>query len=192
MKTKILSYAAVLLCALGGATAFGQSANKIAIINMQDALMRTQEGQKLARELQDKYGPTQKRLETQRQEVESLKDQLSRGANTMSDEARRKLTREIQTKERNMQRDVEDARQEFNETQQKASGVMVQKLVAVIDKHAKANGFSIVFDISAPQSPVLFALNEILITNDVITLYDQDNPVAGAPAAPAAAPPAAQ
>ena len=192
MKTKILSYAAVLLCALAGATAFGQSANKIAIINMQDALMRTQEGQKLARELQDKYGPTQQRLESQRQEMESLRDQLTRGANTMSDEARRKLTREIQTKERSMQRDMEDARQEFNETQQKASGVMVQKLMAVIDKHAKANGFSIVFDISAQQSPVLFALNEILITNDVITLYDQDNPVAGAAAAPAAAPPAAQ
>ncbi len=192
MKTKILFYAAVLLCALGGATAFGQSANKIAIINMQDALMRTQEGQKLARELQDKYGPTRKRLETQRQEVESLKDQLSRGANTMSDEARRKLTREIQTKERNMQRDAEDAQQEFNETQQKASKLMVEKLMAVIDKHAKANGFSIVFDVSAPQSPVLFALNEVLITNDVITLYDQDNPVADAPAAPAAAPPAAQ
>ena len=192
MKTKILSYAAVLACALAGSAAFGQGATKIAIINMQDALMRTQEGQKLARELQQKYGPTQQRLETQRQELQSLRDQLSRGANTMSDEARRKLTREIQTKERSMQRDVEDARQEFNETQQKASGAMVQKLMAVIDKHAKANGFSIVFDISAPQSPVLFALNEILITNDVITLYDQDNPVADAPAAPAAAPPAAQ
>ena len=192
MKTKILSYVAVLLCALGGSAAFGQGGSKIAIINMQDAVMRTQEGQKLARELQEKYGPTQQRLETQQQEIVSLRDQLSRGANTMSDEARRKLTREIQTKERSMQRDVEDARQEFNDTQQKASGAMFQKMVAVIDKHAKTNGFSIVFDISAPQSPVLFALNEILITNDVIALYDQENPVAAAPAAPAAAPPAAE
>ena len=192
MKTKILSYVAVLLCALGGSAAFGQGGSKIAIINMQDAVMRTQEGQKLARELQGKYGPTQQRLETQQQEIVSLRDQLSRGANTMSDEARRKLTREIQTKERSMQRDVEDARQEFNDTQQKAAGAMFQKMVAVIDKHAKTNGFSIVFDISAPQSPVLFALNEILITNDVIALYDQENPVAAAPAAPAAAPPAAE
>ncbi len=192
MKTKILSYVAVLLCALGGSAAFGQGGSKIAIINMQDAVMRTQEGQKLARELQEKYGPTQQRLETQQQEIVNLRDQLSRGANTMSDEVRRKLTREIQTKERSMQRDVEDARQEFNDTQQKAAGAMFQKMVAVIDKHAKTNGFSIVFDISAPQSPVLFALNEILITNDVIALYDQENPVAAAPAAPAAAPPAAE
>ncbi len=192
MKTKILSYVFALACALAGSAAFGQGGNKIAIINMQDALMRTQEGQELMRELQKKYGPTRQRLESQRQELQSLRDQLSRGANTMSDEARRKLTREIQSKERSMQRDAEDAQQEFNETQQKASGAMAQKLIAVIDKHAKANGFSIVFDISAPQSPVLFALNEIIITNDVITLYDQDNPVADAPAAPAAAPPAAQ
>ena len=192
MKTKILSYLVVLACALAGSAAFGQDGNKIAIINMQDALMRTQEGQELMRELQKKYGPTRQRLESQRQELQSLRDQLSRGANTMSDEARRKLTREIQSKERSMQRDAEDAQQEFTETQQKASGAMGQKLIAVIDKHAKANGFSIVFDISAPQSPVLFALNEILITNDIIALYDQANPVADAPAAPAAAPPVAQ
>lgn len=195
MKTKILSYVAVLLCALGGTAAYGQGGSKIAIINMQDAVMRTQEGQKLARELQEKYGPTQQRLETQQQEIANLRDQLSRGANTMSDEARRKLIREIESKERSIQRDGEDAQQEFNETRQKASSAMFQKMVAVINKHANANGFSIVFDISGPQSPVLFALNEILITNDVITLYDQENPVADAPAAPAAppaAPPAAQ
>lgn len=191
MKTKIISYAAVLLCALAGSAAFGQGGSKIAIIHMQDAVMRTQEGQKLARELQEKYGPTQQRLETQQQEIANLRDQLSRGANTMSDEARRKLIREIESKERSMQRDGEDAQQEFNETRQKASSAMFQKMVAVINKHANANGFSIVFDISAPQSPVLFALNEILITNDVITLYDQENPVADAPAAPPA-PPAAQ
>ena len=96
----------------------------------------------------------------------------------MSDSARRTLTREIQSKERSMQRNMEDARQEFNEMQQRATDQMMQKMMAAIDKHARENGFSVVLDISSQQSPVLYATNEINITNDVIVIYDQDNPVA--------------
>jgi outer membrane protein len=55
----------------------------------------------------------------------------------------------------------------------------MQKMMAAIDKHARANSFSVVLDISSQQSPVLYATNEINITNDVIAIYDQDNPVAG-------------
>lgn len=176
MTIRIFAHVLVVLCALAGSEAFGQSSNKIAIISIQEAIIRTQEGQKLGRELETKYSPTQERLKTQAQETQTLRDQLARGENTMSDDARRKLTREIQSKERNLQRGMEDARQEFTEEQRKATGQMMQKMMAVIDKHSKANGFSIVFDISSQQSPVLYATNEINITNDVIALYDQENP----------------
>ena len=178
MTTKICSHMAAILCFLVGSVAFGQNGNKIAIISIQEAMLRTQEGQKLGKELEEKYGPTQRRLQNQSREIQNLRDQLSRGENTMSDSARRTLTREIQSKERSMQRNMEDARQEFNEMQQKATDQMMQKMMAAIDKHARENGFSVVLDISSQQSPVLYATNEINITNDVIVIYDQDNPVA--------------
>ena len=183
MTTKTLFQALILLYALTGLEAFGQSGSKIAIISIQESVLRTQEGQKLAKDLEQQYGPTQTRLKNQSQEIQNLRDQLARGENTMSNDARRKLTRDIQTKERNLQRDGEDAQQEFTETQQRATGQIMQKMMAVIDKHAKANGFSVVFDISSQQSPVLYAVNEINITNDVIALYDQENPVSAAPPA---------
>ena len=187
MTIKIFPRVLVALCALASSAAFGQSSNKIAIISIQEAIIRTQEGQKLGRELEKKYGPTQEQLRTQAQEIQTLRDQLARGENTMSNEARRKLTREIQSKERNLQRGMEDVRQEFTEEQRKATGQMMQKVITVIDKHAKANGFSIVFDISSQQSPVLYATNEINITNDIIALYDQENPASdGSPSPPSA------
>jgi len=179
MTTKVCSHIAAILCFLVGSVAFGQNGNKIAIISIQEAVIRTQQGQKLGKEMEEKYGPTQRGLQSQGQEIQSLRGQLLRGENTMSDGARRKLTREIQSKERSLQRNTEDARQEFNEMQQKATGQMMQKMMAAIDKHARANSFSVVLDISSQQSPVLYATNEINITNDVIAIYDQDNPVAG-------------
>jgi hypothetical protein len=67
-------------------------------------------------------------------------------------------------------------------------------MMQVIDKYAQSNGFSIVLDVSNPNTPVLYASNTIDITKEVIDLYDKTigaAPAAG-PAKPAAlAPPAA-
>jgi outer membrane protein len=193
MNRKVLiSTAAVLCLAVSSPATFAQTARstKIAIINIQDAITRTLEGQKLAKDLQGKYGPTRDKLERLQGEIQSLRDQLSRGANTMSEDARRKLAREMQTKERDLKRDSEDAQAEFNQAQQAALGDISGKLMTVIDKYAKENSFAIVLDVSSPQSPVLYAVNEILITNNIIERYDKDHPAgaAAAAASPAAKP----
>lgn len=199
MNSRVLLSTAALLClAVSSPTTYGQTAanTKIAIINIQDAITRTQEGQKMAKDLQGKYGPTKDKLDRLQNEIRSLRDQLSRGANTMSDEARNKLGRELQNKERDLQRDTEDAQLEFNQAQQTAFTDISGKLMTVIDKYAKANSFAIVLDVSSPQSPVLYAVNEILITNNIIELYDKEHPVAsassssGSPSSPPAAKPA--
>ena len=59
---------------------------------------------------------------------------------------------------------------------------------------ARENGYSIVLDTSGQNSPILYASNQVDVTQDIIRLYDQAYPVkAGAapsstPAKPAAAP----
>ncbi len=183
MNSRVLLSAAALLCLAAGSPAtYGQTAanTKIAIINIQDAITRTLEGQQLAKDLQGKYGPTRDKLGRLQNEIQSLRDQLSRGANTMSDEARNKLGRELQNKERDLQRDTEDAQLEFNQAQQTAFSDISGKLYTVIDKYAKENSFALVLDVSSPQSPVLYAVNEILITNNIIERYDKEHPVASA------------
>ncbi len=194
MNSRVLLSTAALLClGVSSPTTYGQTAanTKIAIINIQDAITRTLEGQKLAKDLQGKYGPTRDKLGRLQNEIQSLRDQLSRGANTMSDEARNKLGRELQNKERDLNRDSEDAQLEFNQAQQSALNDISGKLMTVIDKYAKENSFAIVLDVSSPQSPVLYAVNEILITNNIIELYDKEHPVASgseAAVSPAAKP----
>lgn len=161
------------------------AATKVAIINIQDAITRTQEGQTLIQELQKKYEPRSKEIEAINQEINDLRAQLNKGANTMSEDARRDLTRQIQNKEKQAQRTVEDARGEFNQEQQNLFNEVGSKLIAVVTKYSQDNGFAVVLDISSPQSPVLYAANETNITNAVIMAYDTANPVS-APAAPPA------
>ena len=63
-------------------------------------------------------------------------------------------------------------------------------MMVVIDKYARDNGYTLILDVSSPQTPVLYASNTIDITKDIIELYDKASASAPAPAPakPAAAP----
>ncbi len=50
----------------------------------------------------------------------------------------------------------------------------------VLNKYSKENGYSIILDTSSQQTPVLYAANQIDVTQDIIRLYDQSYPVKAA------------
>ena len=51
-----------------------------------------------------------------------------------------------------------------------------EKMMAVIDKYARDNGFVLILDVGAQQNPVLYASNSIDITSDIVALYDKNAP----------------
>ena len=182
------------LAALSYAQA-GAQANKVGIIHIQNAIISTQDGQKAATELQARFDPRSKDLEKKNAELSALREQLQKGSNTLSDEARQKLIRDIDTRTRIFTRETEDARTEYDQEQQKILQGLGEKIMAVIYKYAQDNGYSVILDISSPQTPVLYAANSVDITNDIVALYDKNAPAAspaggaGRPAAPPAAAP---
>ncbi len=167
-------------CALTLLAIGGQAQADVALLNVQEAISRTAEGQQLIKELENKYEPTRARLESLNGDLARKRDQMQRGANTMSDEARRNLARDIQKAEVDLQRETEDARGEFGQEQSQLFNAVGQKMMAVIDQYSKQNGFKIVMDISNPQGPVLYAVNEVNITSAIISAYDAQHPVGGA------------
>ncbi len=198
MKHHILYGGSVFVCLVAGAVAaLGQTpsggssaAGKMALIDMNTAISKTQEGQQRLKDLEAKFAPTSTRIKGKQQKIADLRSQLNRGRNTMSDDARRKLQREIQATERDLKRETEDAQAEVNQEQGKLANEIGTKLLATIQKYSIDKGLSLVINVSAlPNLSVVFALNELNVTEDVITLYDQENPVPGASSsAPAATP----
>ena len=180
----------------GAVAAFGQAPSgltaggKIALIDMNTAITQTQEGQQKAKELEAKFAPKSTGIKEKQQKITDLRSQLSRGSNTMSDDARRKLMRDIQSTERDLKRETEDAREEFGQEQGKLANEIGTKLLATIQKYSIDKGLPLVLNVSAlPNLSVVFALNELNITEDIVKLYDQEHPVPGSSSsAPAAAP----
>jgi outer membrane protein len=171
MRSKLLA----MLAAAGMAmSAYAQSpGTKTAVISFQSALVGTKDGQKAAQELESKFAPKRKELNDRQAELTSLNDQLRKGSNTMSQEAQAQLEREIQSKNTRLQRDTQDAQDEWNAEQQRLLQGLGQRMIAVIDKYAKDNGYSVVMDNSSPNTPILYSSTAIDITQDIISLYDK-------------------
>jgi outer membrane protein len=184
--------AALLSQAQTGASAQTAPPTKVGIIAFQNAIISTKDGQKAAADLTARFAPKKTELEKKQSTIAQLQDQLRKGTNTMSEEAKAKLMREIDQNTKSLNRETEDAQAELDQEQNKIMQELGQRIVAVIDKYAKDNGYTLIVDVSSQQTPVIFAASGTDITQDIIALYDKNSPSAAATANPAApAPPAA-
>ena len=146
---------------------------KIGIINMQDALVATKDGQKAVAELRGKYSPKDQELQKRQQELTAKQEQLGKTQNTLSETARASLEREIGTLQRNMQRDMDDVKQDMDSDQQRMVNELGQKMMQVISKYSADNQYTAVFDVSGQPNNILYAATAADITQAVIALYDK-------------------
>jgi outer membrane protein len=160
---------------------------KIGIINIQGAIVSTNEGQRDFDTLQKKFEPKQVELKSANDEIEGLKKQLATAEGKLSDDERSKRVQSIESKQKILQRNFDDAQTEFQQQQNEVAQRIGTKLMEVLDKYAKANNLAMVIDVSSQGSPVLWASQAVDITKPVIDAY---NAQSGVPA-PAAARPAA-
>lgn len=164
---------------------------KIGIVHIQDAILATEEGKKEFEGLQQKFTPKQAELKALNDEVENLKKQYAAQSDKLSDDEKASRAKAIDTKQKVLQRNYEDAQTEFQQAEQEVVNRIGAKMLKVLEKYAQANGYSIVLDVSNPQtSPVLWATQSNVITKELVDAYNAANPSAGGakPAARPAAP----
>lgn len=181
MKPKLL----IALIFVLGVGLWAQTGERIAFVNVQQALQQTQEGKKALADLTMQFKPKQTQLTSEQTQIQTLQQQLQNGGDTLSADAKAELARTIQTKEQEYQRDAQDAQSDFQTAQSDAANRLFRKLVTVIQDYAQAHGYDLILDASPPQAPVLYAAKKIDVTDEVVKQYDQQHPVA-ASAAPAA------
>lgn len=182
VSTTILAIAlsAVLCAAQDPAT----SSERLAVINIQQAIAQTGEGKQALDAITKKYEPKRQALQRQQDEINGLQDQLQKQSATLSDEEGARLRRELDQKQRLFKRDQDDDSADYQADNQDAVQRIGQKMVKVINEYAQKNGYALVLDDS--QLPVYYVAKGVDITDPIVKLYDQANPAAAAPAAPAA------
>jgi outer membrane protein len=160
--------------------------SKVAVISLQPAIMGTKEGSAAAAVLQGKYAPKQAEFEKRKADIAALQDQVRKGGATLSEDVRAKLTREIDSKSKSLQRDAQEASDDSQQDMNQVYNQLGDKMLQIVEQYAYQNGYAVVLDVSAQQTPVIWAAGSANITADIVKLYDLAHP--GGALAPAPAP----
>ena len=186
MKSRI-----VLLPLLALVLSVSAVAQKIAVVDMQGALLTTKEGQKAADALKSKFAPKEAELTKRQQELQGKQEAYRKIQNTISATEKARQEREIDANQKALERDADDAKADFEGEQNRLLGGIMQKMQAVLTKYAADNAVTMIVDVSSQPNNLLYADQTANISAAIVALYDGAAPAAAAPTAAPKAPAAA-
>jgi outer membrane protein len=167
----------------GGAAPSGQMM-KIAILNVRQAIVTTAEGKQASAQLQSQFASQQNDLQNMQKQIADLQNRISNSHGTLSDDEQGRLQRQGELMTRQFQRKQDDLNEAVNAAQSDVIDNIGRKMLDVLDRYARENGYTAVFDTSAQGSPVVYGSSQIDITQEIVRLYDQAYPIKAGTAAP--------
>jgi outer membrane protein len=198
IRTAILAAACFLsvagASAQAPASAGSAAAGKVGVIAIRQAIGGTAEGKLAQAELQSKLAPRQTEIENLNKQINDLQQRLTSSNGKLSPEEESRLRQQGQRLAQRLERMNTEYQEDANAELGDITERIGRKMVDVLDRYARENGFVVVLDSSAQNTPILFASTQIDVTQDIVRLYDQAYPVkpAAAKPAPATQPPAAK
>jgi outer membrane protein len=204
VNSRIMKYTAALAAAglLIVAAVRGQSSSsaaapapaapsKVGVINIRGAIGNTAEGKQASAELQSQFAPRQTELENLNKQINDLRQRLAACEGKCSQDEIGRLTQQGQKSTQRFDRLNNELQEDVNSAQGEVIDRIGRKMVDVLDRYARENGYTIVLDTSAQNTPILYASTQIDVTQEIVRLYDSAYPVK-AGAAPAQQKPAAK
>ncbi len=180
--------------------------SKVALINFQQVVLASNEGQTVTQATQKKYEPQKAEIEKLASDVDTKKKAATALPATTPDEQRATQLREIDTLEKRLNSRAEEASTAYNAEWQEALAKVAQKIASVVNSYADSNGYTLVLDVSGQQNNVFWASDKAHqdISQAVVDAYNKSSGIAApapqgprpaaarpAPAKPAAPKPAA-
>jgi outer membrane protein len=192
-RAKLLLLTTIITTIVAAAPAVLRAQNsKVAAIDFERAVVTCAEGKKASEKFNAAVQAKQADMAQRQKDIDDATKKLQTGARTLSDSAKAELQRDIDKKTTELQRLNEDAQKELEMMRDELLRPIAQKATALLNAMAEQQGYTLVIDISNPQTNVVFVNQKFDITEDLIKRIDAE--AAKAPAsseAPKSAPPAA-
>ena len=169
--------ALISLVALSTVAGFAQTAatggSKVAMIDIKRAVLATEDGKRDMEALKQKFEPRQAEVQRQAKDLQELAKPLAEGSK-IADDARATLLKTVEQKRLALQHTAEDLQAEMRSEQNEIVSRVLKKLVPIIDKYGRENGYTMIFDAQFwPAGPVLWASGPAAdITNAIVSAYN--------------------
>src|SRR5574340_990991 len=169
LKLPLASFGLLALAMTGFAQA---PASKLGVVNLQRAVLESEEIKKASAAMEAKYKPRQAQIEKLQKEIEGISQQLQANAGKLTPQAEAELNARGQKRQRDVQRLSEDLQGDVDRERQEILSRSTQKMQEVIRKLAEERALDVVVDVSN----TIYFKPALEITNDALAAYNKAYP----------------
>ena len=191
LANRVVSVAlAVLVTGVWARSALAEEM-KLGFVDLQRALMETEEGRKARSDLKKVFDQKQKELDEQQTALKKAIEDLEKRRTLLGAEVVKQKEAELQGQMQKVQQTYMRHQQDLSAKEQEATGKIFERMQRIIAKISITENFSMVFD--RGQAGLVFAKPHLDLTNELIRRYNAGEGKEGGGAAaskPAAAKPA--
>jgi outer membrane protein len=160
-----LALGAALLVAPRSADADGA---KIAVVDMQHAVMQTEDGIRAQATLKKLFDRRQQELDAKQTELQGARGDIEKQSMVLSHEALTKRTEDWQRRMIELQQKYLEYNKELQSKQGEKTAPIIKKMVGIIGKIAKKNGYELIVD----KQVVHYARPDLDLTEQVVQTYN--------------------
>ncbi|MBX9703140.1 MAG: OmpH family outer membrane protein, partial [Silvanigrellaceae bacterium] len=144
---------------------------KAGIINVQEAILKTEEGRHARKALEDEMNKKKDSLVKMQDELKKFESDYLKQQEFLSDADKMSKQKEFQTKAMSFQQASNAFHQEVQQRENTEAQNILQKMNPIVTEIAKKNNFSIVYD--QASGAVIYAENAQIITDDIVKKYNE-------------------
>jgi outer membrane protein len=149
-----------------------QTPPKMAVINLQRAVLESAEIKKANADMEARYKPRTDKLQELQRELASISQQLQTNEGKLTPQAEADLQATGQRKQRDAQRIQEDLQADVDRERNDILSASSKKMQEVVKKIAEEKGYDLVVDVTN----AIYFKPALDITNDAIAAYDKAYP----------------
>lgn len=142
--------------------------SKVAVVDVQSALMATEEGQRATTALKKQFDSLQRDLDATQADLAKVKDDIEKQTRLLSNEALRRRVENWQKRMTDLQTKFLEHNKSLQKKQNELTSPMVKKLMGIIGRIAKQKGYEIVIDRTAAP----YARPDLDLTEQVVQMYN--------------------
>ena len=144
---------------------------KVGVLDMKRLQQRSANFQKIKEELKKKYNAFQKKLDTEREQIQKLEKDLQKQSMMLSLDAKEGKEMELGKLTRHYKYMVGEVTQEMKEAEFEATRKVGKEIEKVVEKIGKNEGYTVILEEGTVG--LVYYDNAIDITAQVIKAYDQ-------------------
>ena len=148
---------------------------KIAVIDMERAIVQSVDGKKAEAAFTARFEALRKDIEAKQKHIEDQQNKLKTQERLLSDTVKADIAKDVTRSQTELSRIQEDAQKELDTLRSDLMRPIAQVAETVVNNFAKEQGFTLVIDSSNPQNTsILFVSPNVDLTDAIIKLIDAE------------------